>query len=132
MRKKSPLKHVGLLVLRIGFSAGMLTHGWPKMQKLLNMGDIQFPDPLGIGALPSLILAVLGEIVFPVLVIIGFKTKLSAIPVAITMAVAFFIVHGGDSFKNREMSFLYLVGFVVIACVGAGRYSIDGAGRRRR
>ena len=132
MRQNDTLKHVGLFALRVSFSAGMMTHGWPKLEKLMAFGDIQFPDPLGIGAIPSLILTVLGEFVFPVLVILGFKTRLSAIPIAITMAVAFFVVHHGDAFNRKEMAFLYLIAFVVIACVGPGRFSIDGSSRRRR
>ena len=126
MRKSSPTKHLGLLILRVSFSAAMLTHGWPKLQKLLAGGQIKFADPIGIGELPSLILAVLGEFVFPILIIIGLKTRLAAIPAAITMAVAFFIVHSEDAFGDKEMSFIYLAAFITIALLGAGKYSLDG------
>lgn len=132
MRQNNPLKHIGLFILRVGFSAGMMTHGWPKLQKLMNMGEVQFPDPLGIGAIPSLILTVLGEFVFPILVILGFKTRIAALPVAITMAVAFFVVHHGDAFNRKELAFVYLIAFVVIACVGPGKFSIDGTTKKRR
>lgn len=116
--------NLGLLLLRLGFGGMMLTHGIPKMMKMLS-GDFSFGDPIGIGEPASLVLAVLGEVVFPILVIIGFKTRLSAIPVIITMAVAAFIVHAADPFGTKEMALLYLIGFIAIAVLGAGKYSVD-------
>ena len=116
--------NIGLLLLRIGFGGMMLTHGIPKLLKMLS-GDFAFGDPIGIGEPASLVLAVLGEVIFPILVIIGFKTRLSAIPVIITMAVAAFIVHAADPLGTKEMAILYLFGFTVIALLGAGKYSVD-------
>lgn len=116
--------NLGLLLLRVGFGGMMLTHGIPKMMKMIS-GNFSFGDPIGIGEPATLVLAVLGEVVFPILVIIGFKTRLSAIPVIITMAVAGFIVHGTDPLGTKEMALLYLFAFVAIALLGAGRYSID-------
>ncbi len=114
----------GLLLLRLGFGGMMLTHGIPKMLQMLS-GDFSFGDPIGIGEPASLVLAVLCEVIFPFLVIIGFKTRLSAIPVIITMAVAAFIVHAADPLGTKEMALLYLFAFVAIALLGAGKYSID-------
>ena len=37
--------NLGLLLLRLGFSGMMLTHGVPKLLQLIQ-GDIGFPDPL--------------------------------------------------------------------------------------
>ncbi len=116
--------NLGLLLLRVGMSAGMLTHGYPKLLKLIN-GDFKFADPIGIGPKASLILAVICEVVFPILVIIGFKTKIASVPVIITMAVALFVFHANDSFSTKENAFLYLLGFIVVALLGAGKYSID-------
>ncbi len=116
--------NLGLLLLRVGFGGMMLTQGIPKLLKMLS-GDFSFGDPIGIGEPASLVLAVLGEVVFPILVIIGFKTRLSAIPAIITMAVAAFIVHGADPFGTKEMALLYLIGFIAIAVLGAGKYSVD-------
>lgn len=116
--------NLGLLLLRVGFGALMLTHGIPKLLKMLS-GDFSFGDPIGIGETATLILAVLCEVLFPLLVIIGFKTRLSAIPVIITMAVAAFIVHAADPFGIKEKAILYLIGFTAIALLGAGKYSVD-------
>lgn len=115
---------IGLAVLRILPSAFLLSHGIPKLQKLLN-GDFEFADPIGIGATPSLFLAVIGEVICPILVIIGYKTRWATLPILILMAVAAFIVHGSDPFGIKELALLYLVCFAVIMLLGPGRYSID-------
>ena len=119
----SLLKDVGLAILRIGASAMMLVHGYGKLQKLIN-GE-SFADPFGIGATPSLFLAVIGEFICPILIIIGLKTRLASIPVAITMAVAAFMVHGSDPYQKKELALVYLLLFTVIALVGPGKFSID-------
>lgn len=116
--------NLGLLFLRVGMSVGMLTHGYPKLLKLI-AGDFKFADPIGIGTKASLMLAVLCEIVFPILIIIGFKTRIASIPVIGTMAVALFVFHANDAFSIKENAFLYLLGFLVIALLGPGKYSID-------
>ena len=124
MRNKL-ITSIGLAVLRIVPSAiMMLVHGLPKFQKLL-AGDFEFADPLGIGGAPSLFLTVIGEFVAPILIILGFKTRLSAIPVAVTMFVAAFVVHGADPFGKKEIALLYGIVFVAIALLGPGKYSLD-------
>jgi putative oxidoreductase len=122
--KNSLLKDIGLAFFRIAVSAMMLFHGLPKFQKLI-AGNFEFGNPLGIGAAPSLFLAVIGEFVCPILIIIGFKTRWAAIPAAITMLVAAVIVHGEDPFGTKEKALFYLVAFVTIALLGPGKFSID-------
>ncbi|MUH34448.1 DoxX family protein [Zobellia amurskyensis] len=117
------LKDIGLALLRIAASAMMAVHGYGKLQMLIN--GVEFGDPIGIGATPSLFLAVLAELVCPILIIFGFKTRLAAIPTVITMAVAAFLVHGADPFQKKEMALLYLVVFVAIILLGPGKYSVD-------
>ena len=120
---KTNFNDFGLLILRLGFGGMMLTHGIPKLSMLSNPSD--FGDPIGVGATASLILCLIGEVLAPALIIIGLKTKLAAIPAAITMAVAAFIVHGPDPLARKEMALLYLFAFVVIFLAGAGKYSVD-------
>lgn len=115
---------IGLALLRIAPSAMMLSHGIPKFQKLIS-GNFEFGDPIGIGAAPSLFLTVIGEFLCPILIIIGFKTRWAAIPSAITMLVAGFIVHGADPFATKEKAMMYAVFFIAIALLGPGKYSID-------
>ncbi|NNK83560.1 MAG: DoxX family protein [Flavobacteriaceae bacterium] len=120
----SSYNSLALLVLRIGASAMMLTHGIPKIEKLFN-SPIEFPDPLGIGSLFSLVLALLGEVIAPILIIIGLKSRFASIIALITMLVAAFMVHAGDSFGQKEKALLYALCFLVIFLAGPGKFSID-------
>ncbi|KPM33526.1 DoxX family protein [Croceitalea dokdonensis DOKDO 023] len=123
--KTKALQQLGLALLRIIPSSFMIfAHGLGKFQKLI-AGDFTFADPIGIGPAPSLFLAVVGEVVAPLLIIVGFKTRLAAIPAFITMFVAAFITHGTDPFGKKELALLYAVFFLVIFLVGPGKYSID-------
>lgn len=122
--QKKLFNEIGLLLLRVVPSVLMITHGFPKLQNLIS-GDIKFGDPIGIGPAPSLFLAVVGELVCPILIILGFKTRWAALPAAITMAVAAFIAHGSDPLQKKELALLYLTFFVVIMMVGPGKYSVD-------
>ncbi len=116
--------HLGLLFLRLSFSGMMLTHGIPKLINLIQ-GDIAFGDPIGLGPTVSLILAVIGEAICPILIILGIKTRIAAIPTIITMVIAAFVVHGSDPLGTKELALLYLFGFVTIALLGSGRFSLN-------
>lgn len=122
--KNDFFKNIGLAVLRIVPSLLIMTHGYGKLKNLI-AGNFEFADPIGLGDTPSLFLAVIGEFVCPILIIIGFKTRLAAIPAAITMLVASFIVHGQDPLGDKELPLLFLTIFVVIMLVGPGKYSVD-------
>ena len=122
--KNNPQTNIGLALLRIVPSILLLTHGIPKFQKLIS-GNFEFGDPIGIGATPSLFLAVIGEFVCPILIIIGFKTRWMAVPPAITMLVAGFIVLAADPFGKKEKAFLFLTFFIAIIILGPGKFSID-------
>lgn len=122
--KNSLLKDIGLAILRILPALMLITHGLPKFQKLIN-GNFEFGDPISIGAAPSLFLAVLGEFICPILLIIGFKTRWVAIPSAITMLVVVLIVHAEDPFGKKEKALLYLVFFIAIILLGPGKFSVD-------
>ena len=115
----------GLLFLRVTSGILMLTHGVGKLTKLIEGGTIKFADPIGIGPEASLILAVFAEFFCSIFLIFGIATRVSAIPLIITMVVAGFIVHAGDPFAVKEKAFLFFVIFVFIAIAGAGKYSID-------
>lgn len=118
------MHNFGLLLLRVAFSGMLLTHGIPKLLKLFS-GNLGFADPFGMGQTVSLILAIIAEVIFSILIIVGFKTRLATIPIIITMLVAAFIFHGNDPFGSKELPLLYLIGFVSIAFLGPGKFSID-------
>ena len=118
------MEHIGKLILRLAFGGLMLTHGYPKLMKLIN-ADFQFPDPLGVGSTASLILTVFAEVICALLIVVGYKTKWASVPLVITMLVAAFIVHGSDPWGKKEFALLYGIGFLVIGMIGAGKYSVD-------
>jgi putative oxidoreductase len=114
-----------VLVLRITVAAFMLTHGGPKLSKLLAGGEIQFADPLGLGPALSLGLAVFAEFFCSLLIGIGLGTRLAAIPLMITMLVAAFISHGPDPFRQKEMALLYFLFYLALLVIGSRKYSFD-------
>ena len=119
------MNNIALLILRVVFAGSMLYgHGLGKLNRLLE-GNLSFSNPLGIGEIPTLILAVFSEFLAPIFIIIGYKTKFfSFFPVA-TMFVAAFIVHWGDPFGRVEKALLFLTVFVILMMTGPGKYSID-------
>ena len=123
--KNSSSFDLGLLIARL-FSGGfMLTHGWPKLQKIF-AGDFGFANPLGLGPEVSLILTVFAEFVCAILVLVGFRAKLATIPLMFTMLVAAFIIHWTDPIGKKEFPLLYFAFYAVIFLLGSGKYSIDG------
>lgn len=115
----------GQLILRVGISALMMTHGWPKLQKLMAGGEIEFFDFMWLGPTISLFLAVVGEFFAPILIIIGYQTRWAALVAAFTMGVAAFYVHSGDPLGDREAALMYFIGFLAIALLGTGAWSVD-------
>lgn len=118
-------KDLGLLILRVGISALFLGHGIGKFLDFFNGNTEVGGDPIGLGGLLSSILVIIAEFIAPILIIIGLKTRIAAIFPVIAMAVAAFVVHANDSLEDKEMALLYMVGFLAISIMGAGRFSLD-------
>jgi putative oxidoreductase len=116
-----------LLISRVAIGAMMFSHGWPKFQKLMAGGEIQFADPFGIGPAASLALTVFAEAACSLLLVFGLATRLATIPLIITMLVAIFYAHAGDPFGKKEMAVIYLLMYIGILILGAGKYSVDHA-----
>ncbi|PIP96342.1 MAG: transmembrane DoxX protein [Bdellovibrio sp. CG12_big_fil_rev_8_21_14_0_65_39_13] len=125
-------ENLGLLLLRLVSGLTMLmSHGWPKLMDFTVKKDV-FPDPLGISSPVSLALAVFAEVVCSLLLAAGFFTRWVAIPLVITMAVAFFIVHSADPFGNKELAWVYIAMFGTLALTGPGGWSVDALLRRKK
>jgi putative oxidoreductase len=121
---KTNALNFGLLLLRIGFSAAMLTHGYGKLIKVLS-GDFSFGDPIGIGSTASLILCIFAEFIAPIFIIIGLKTRWFSAIASINMFVAAFVAHAGDPFAKKEKALLFLLIFIFLCFSGPGKYSLD-------
>lgn len=72
-----------------------------------------------------------GEVLVPILLILGVFTRISAILIAFTMLVAGFVATGGQIFALNqyggwviELQWLYFAASLVIAALGGGRYSL--------
>jgi putative oxidoreductase len=117
---------IALLIARVSIALLMFTHGIPKIAKLSGT-PVQFMDFLGLGATVSLCLAILGEVICSLFIMLGIGTRLAVIPPVITMLVAVFHVHLSDPFVKQEMGLHYLLTYVVLFIMGSGRYSIDHA-----
>ena len=128
------LTSTGLLILRVGAGGYIMTHGWGKLQQVMD-GNFAFGDPIGVGEAPSLVLAVGAEFFCSLLVVLGLATRFA-------MGVAAFLVHGNDPWTmgkaaelffagqtkypaSKEPALLFLTAFLALAFTGAGRFSLD-------
>ena len=117
---------LGLLIARFGFGGTLiLRHGLAKIPALL-ASPIQFFDPLGLGAGPSLGLAIFAEVVCALALIVGYRSRLACLPLIVNFAVIVLVIHRLQVPGNRgELALLYLVAFLVLCLTGPGRYSLD-------
>ncbi|VCU68993.1 Putative oxidoreductase CatD [Pigmentiphaga humi] len=122
---------LGKLLLRIAVGVLMLMHGIPKV-----VGGIGFvKNLLASHDLPTWLgyFVYAGEVVAPILLLVGFYTRAAGLVVAVNMVVAIALAHGGQIFSvtkngawSLELQGLFLVGGLVIALIGAGRFSAGG------
>jgi hypothetical protein len=82
-------------------------------------------------------LVYVGEVVAPLLILVGLFTRAAALVVVINMIVALLLVHTSQFFTLNntggwalELQGLYLGAAVAVALLGAGRYRIGGAAGR--
>ena len=118
--------HVIEVLGRIFLSTIFLIEG---INKILNyesaieyMENFSVPEYL---AIPAIIV----EILFPLLLVVGYQTKISALILAMFTLATALIFHTDFSNQMQLMSFLknfaIAGGFLIIFAKGAGKYSID-------
>ena len=119
------------LLLRVVLGLLILVHGISK----INSGPGMILDLVAHAGLPAWFgyLAYVGEVVAPALVIVGLFSRAAAAIIVISMIVAVLLVHTGELLSVSdsggyalELQAMYLVAAIVVALVGAGRYSIGG------
>jgi putative oxidoreductase len=121
----------GLLCLRLLAGVSLFVkHGWEKPTNFAEMAQ-HFPNPVGLGPVPSLVIALLADAICSVLVAVGLATRWAALFAAANIFVAWSLVHhfeylghvqGAD---HGEVCVLYIIIFVSIALAGPGRFSVD-------
>ena len=121
----------GKLILRLALGILILLHGIAKLSS--GVGSVS--GMLASNGLPGALayLVYVGEIVAPVLVIVGVFTRPAALVIAINMLVAIWLVHMKDLLvlgKNGgwalELQGMFLFAAVALAFSGAGRLSVGG------
>lgn len=127
MRKNNDF---GLLILRITIGFLMLLHGISKLS-----GGLEFISGMLVQkGLPGFFAygVLIGEILAPILIIIGFRTRIAALIYAFNCLVAVLMVHSQDIFKisdhggwELELLGLYFFTSLALFFTGGGRYSVS-------
>ena len=118
--------HIVEILGRILLSTIFLINGIGKIFNyegtIQYMEDFDVPDYL-------IIPAITVEILFPILLIIGYYTKFSALVLSLFTLVLAVIFHTDFSNQMQLMSFLKNIaiagGFLIIFVYGPGKYSLD-------
>lgn len=122
---------LGKFILRVSLGVLMLLHGLHKMEPGGLAGiqgmlaNINLPAFIAYGTL-------LGEVLCPILLIIGLFTRASAFVLAGTMLVAILMVHSGDLFALNpksggwapESAGFYFFAAIVVMLIGSGRFAV--------
>jgi len=122
---------IAKLFLRAALAAMLLFHGVSKIN-----GGIGFvADMVAKAGLPAVFGygVYIGEVIAPLLLLAGLFTRGAALIVAVNMLVAVLLVHTSQFFSLNdtggwalELQAMYFFTAVVIALLGAGRYSVGG------
>lgn len=119
----------GKLLLRITFSVLMIFHGVAKLQH----GTGWIEGMLVSQGIPAFVAygVYIGEIVVPVLIILGIFTRPAAFIVAINLLVATLMVGTGKFFTvtnvgawGLEVEAMYFLAAIITMLLGSGRYSV--------
>lgn len=122
--------NIGLLILRVSTGGMMLLHGFSKITN--GVSSIQntlvesgWPGWMAYGVY-------VGEIIAPIMLIIGWRTRFAAIIFAFNMVVATLLVHSEDLFKIGshgewaiELQALYFFAALVLIFTGGGKYAVS-------
>lgn len=124
-----PRTDFGLLILRVvAFAPLFLKHGTEKLFRFQHMAQ-HFPNPLHIGAAPSLTFALISDAICSVLLILGLGTRWAALITFVNIFVAWAFVHHfvlfGPQGDHGEIIVLYLAAAATLFFAGAGRFSLD-------
>lgn len=121
---------IGLLIWRVSLGGMMLMHGISKL-----IGGLGWLKGMLLGmGLPSFIAygVLVGEVLAPILLMLGWKTRIAAAVMAFNMVIAVAMVHGDGIFAigktggwSIELPALYFFGALLFVFTGAGKYALD-------
>lgn len=127
----SERRSIVLFALRVFAALVTIPYGVDKIARYDALAVDFFGDPIGIGMEPSLVLTIAAQVGFTVMLIVGLQTRLFAMLLAFHMAVAT-KYHFFDPFKTKVLPMIFLMLYLLVAALGAGRYSADAAIAARR
>lgn len=119
----------GLLLLRIMIAGLMLFHGIAKLNSLAGIENM-----LTEAGLPTFMAygVYITELVAPILIIIGFRTRIASLVFFFGMMTAMFLAHSDHIFAlsktgglEIELLLLYAFGALVFFFTGAGCYAVS-------
>jgi len=122
----------GKLVLRLALGIMILLHGIGKLQGGIGfvftmLASHDLPPALAYGVY-------IGEVIAPLLLIVGLYTRGVAFIIVVNMLFAFWLVHTGDLFALSkqggwalELQGMYLFTALALVFLGAGRISLGGS-----
>ncbi|MFV0283370.1 MAG: DoxX family protein [Castellaniella sp.] len=126
---------LGKLILRLGLGIMLLLHGLAK----LDGGVGWIVDMMGQRGLPGFVAygVYIGEIIAPILIILGLFTRLAGLLSVVNMLFAIGLVHmpellslGRTGGWALELQGMFLVASLAVALLGAGGYSLGGRNGR--
>jgi putative oxidoreductase len=124
------MEDLGKLVLRLTLGILMILHGIPK----LTGGVAGIAGMLQNAGLPGVLAygVYVGEILAPLLVILGFYARVGAVVIVVNMLFAIGLVHMKDLFVltktggwGIELQAFFLFTALCVALIGPGRYAIN-------
>ena len=102
----------------------MVVHGFKKIG--INVAEAEkVPNPLHLPEWFNNAFAVSANLVFPVLVILGFFTRIAALPILAITLTGYFVLHWNDALLVKDTPFMYSLSYLLILVLGPGRYSVD-------
>lgn len=129
---KAVLTGLSLVGLRLFLAYEFLEAGLTKLQGANWFESIQDQFPFPFNLLPADLnwaVATGAEILFPILLILGFFTRFSTLGLIVLTAVAWYAVHAGLGYNvcnsGYKMPLIYLIALFPLLAQGAGIFSVD-------
>lgn len=119
---------IGLLLLRLTLGLTLLYgHGAGKLAVIFSGQEIQFMDPIGIGATSSFFMAAFAEGICAILLVVGLFSRFASFVLAVNFLVILFFhaFIAKDGFEILELRYLYLLPFIALTFMGPGRFALD-------
>ena len=134
--KSAALTDLALLVSRVALGVILLAHGWQKLNEYTVAGTAASFDKMGVPApTAAATFATAVEIVGGAALILGLLTPVVALLNTFNLLGALVLVHAGNGVfvenGGYELVLALAAGLVVIAMLGAGKFSVDGIIGRR-